>query len=204
MLVGLHVPTNFQIYRQTLTLSKCMCMRASGASELRKFWHFHILKLLFLSIFCRYIIYFVGTNEMLVGLHVPTNFQMYRQNSEKSTIGGGGGQLPPPPPAPPLATLMIIIHLGVWYTLIFVHISPPMFYPVLAWMLPVMFLVLWSPRLEFVDFGANLTDLIWGLFSTCFALYDVAAGSKHQRNFAGGHTIHPAASWYRIINVNQK
>ena len=50
-------------------------MRASGASELRKFWHFYILKLLFLSIFCRYIRYFVGTNDMLVGLHVPTNFQ---------------------------------------------------------------------------------------------------------------------------------
>ena len=30
-------------------------MRASGASKLRKFWHFYILKLLFLSIFCRYI-----------------------------------------------------------------------------------------------------------------------------------------------------
>ena len=53
MLVGLHVPTNFLIYRQTLTLSKCMCMRASGASELRKFCHFYILNLLFLSIFCR-------------------------------------------------------------------------------------------------------------------------------------------------------
>ena len=76
MLVGLHVPTNFQIYRQTLTLSKCMCMRAS---ELRKCWHFYILKLLFLSIFCRYSRYFVGTNDMLVGLHVPTNFLIYRQ-----------------------------------------------------------------------------------------------------------------------------
>ena len=64
---------------KTLTLSKCMCMRASGASELRKCWHFYILKLLFLSIFCRYIRYFVGTNDMLVGLHVPTNFQIYRQ-----------------------------------------------------------------------------------------------------------------------------
>ena len=42
------------------------------ASELRKFWHFYILKLLFLSIF-------VGTNGMLVGLHVLTNFQIYRQ-----------------------------------------------------------------------------------------------------------------------------
>ena len=29
-----------------VTLSKCMCMRTSGASELRKCWHFHILKLL--------------------------------------------------------------------------------------------------------------------------------------------------------------
>ena len=81
MLVGLHVPTNFLIYRQTLTLSKCMCMRASGASELRKFWHFYIVTLLFLSIFCRYSRYFVGTNYMLVGLHVPTNFLIYRQNT---------------------------------------------------------------------------------------------------------------------------
>ena len=95
----LNVPTNFLIYRQTLTLSKCtcMCMRASGASELRKFWHFYILNLLFLSIFCRYIRYFVGTNDMLVGSHVPTNFQMYRQKSEKALLGGSC----PPPPAPP-------------------------------------------------------------------------------------------------------
>ena len=98
MLVGLHVPTNFLIYRQTLTLSKCMCMRASGASELRKFWNFYILNLLFLSIFCRYIRYFVCTNDTLVGSHVPTNF--------RKSIIGGGGQLPPPPP--PLATLMLI------------------------------------------------------------------------------------------------
>ena len=118
MLVGLHVPTNFLIYRQTLTLSKCMCMRASGASELRKFWHFYILNLLFLSIFCRYIWYFVGTNDMLVGSHVPTNFQMYRQNSEKALLGG---QLPPPP-APPLATLMTCTspwgegQIEIWYT----------------------------------------------------------------------------------------
>ena len=33
---------------------------------------------------------------MLVGLHVPTDFQMYRQNSEKALLGGGG---PPPPPS---------------------------------------------------------------------------------------------------------
>ena len=49
--------------------------------------------------------YFVGTNDMLVGLLVPTNFQMYRQNSEKALLGGGGGSCPP---APPLATLMCV------------------------------------------------------------------------------------------------
>ena len=27
---------------------------------------------------------------MLVGLHVATNFEMYRQNSEKALSGGGG------------------------------------------------------------------------------------------------------------------
>ena len=103
MLVGLHVPTNFLIYRQTLTLSKCMCMRLSGASELRKFWHFYILNLLFLSIFCRYIRYFVGTNDMLVGSHVPTNFQMYRQISKCTDKNPKkhywGGSCPPCPPS---------------------------------------------------------------------------------------------------------
>ena len=97
------------IYKQqytgkTLTLRKCMCMRAS---ELRKCWHFYILKLLFLWIFCRYIWYFVDTNDMLVGLHVPTNFQLYQQKYEKALLGGGGNCPPaPPPPPPPLATLM--------------------------------------------------------------------------------------------------
>ena len=82
---------------KTLTLRKSMYMRAS---ELRKFSHFYIIKLLFLSIFCWYFRYFVSTNDMLVGLHVPTNFQMYRQNSEKALLGGGGGGNCPPPPAP--------------------------------------------------------------------------------------------------------
>ena len=35
---------------KTLTLWKFMYMRASGASELRKFWHFYIIKMIFLSI----------------------------------------------------------------------------------------------------------------------------------------------------------
>ena len=41
---------------------------------------------------------------MLVGLHVATNFEMYRQNSEKALWGGEIAPLPPPPPPP--ATLM--------------------------------------------------------------------------------------------------
>ena len=45
-----------------------MYIRASGASELKIFPSFHIIKLLFLSIFCWYLRYFVGTNDMLVGL----------------------------------------------------------------------------------------------------------------------------------------
>ena len=54
--------------------------------------------------------YFVGTNDMLVGLY------MYRQISKcnpsdktlKSIMGGGGGNCPPdlPPPPPPPVTLL--------------------------------------------------------------------------------------------------
>ena len=40
----------WQYTDKTLTLWKSMYMRASGASELRKFWHFYIIKVLFLSI----------------------------------------------------------------------------------------------------------------------------------------------------------
>ena len=42
-------------------------------------------------------------------LNVPTNFQMYRQKSEKTLLGGGGGAIAPPP-RPPLATLMYCSH----------------------------------------------------------------------------------------------
>ena len=51
--------------------------------------------------------YFVGTSDtvsvqmtMLAGSHVPTNFQMYQQNSEKSLLGAVAAPAhPPPPPA---------------------------------------------------------------------------------------------------------
>ena len=82
-------------------------MRASGSCELRTFLHFHIQTMLFLSIFCWYFRNFVDTIDILVGLHVPTYFQMYRQNSEKSIMGGNFSLLPTPPaPPPPLATLV--------------------------------------------------------------------------------------------------
>ena len=42
---------------------------------------------------------------MLVVLHVATNFEIYRQNSEKALLGGGEGIAPLPFPPPP-ATLM--------------------------------------------------------------------------------------------------
>ena len=72
------------------------------ASKLRKFSHFYILKLLFLSIFCWYIRYSVGTKEWWLSAykHVPTVFHMYRQNSEKALWGA----IAPPPP---LATLVL-------------------------------------------------------------------------------------------------
>ena len=53
---------------------------------------------------CYFFQYFVGSNYMLAGLHVPTNFQMYRQifkctdKTPKIIIGGSCLPLPPPPP----------------------------------------------------------------------------------------------------------
>ena len=93
-----------------------MYMRASGASELRNVLHFHTQKLLFLSIFCWYFRNFVGTNYILVGLHVPTDFQMYTQNSEKALLGG---QFAPPAPPPPsgyalLTCYDILLCLSAW------------------------------------------------------------------------------------------
>ena len=50
-----------QAYRQNTNIEKkSMNMRASGVSELRQILHFHILKLLFPSIFCWYFRYFVS------------------------------------------------------------------------------------------------------------------------------------------------
>ena len=61
-------------------------MRVSGASELKKFSNFYILKLLFLSIFCWYFRYLILLVQMTC-----LSVYMYRQNYEKA-LGGGGGR----------------------------------------------------------------------------------------------------------------
>ena len=85
-------------------------MRASGASELRKFWYYYILKLLFLSfillvhqILCRYKWHACRLTCTDKFPNVPTNFQIYQQNSEKALLGWQLPlpPLPPPPPPPP-------------------------------------------------------------------------------------------------------
>ena len=105
---------------KTLTLRKCMYeyMRASGASELRKFWHFHTLKLQFPSIFlsvhqilCRYKWHACRHTCTDKFPNVPTNFQMYRQNSETvQHYWGGGAVAPPPPPSGYANVLQAIVQ----------------------------------------------------------------------------------------------
>ena len=80
---------------KTLTLRKSMSERSERA-EL--FCIFTLKKSYFFQ-------YFVGTSKTLSvqmiylsAYNVPTDLQMYRQNSEKALLGGG--QPPPPPPAP--------------------------------------------------------------------------------------------------------
>ena len=80
------------------------------ASELRKFWHFYILKQLFLSIFFRYIRYIVGTKWHACRLTCTDKIIISKctdKSPKRHYWGGGGGQLPPCPPPPPLATLMV-------------------------------------------------------------------------------------------------
>ena len=60
------------------------------------------------------------TNGILVGLHVPTDFQMslfYRKNSEKTLLGGGGAIIAPLPPsgyASALPYLRFIPSVGIY------------------------------------------------------------------------------------------
>ena len=84
-----------------------MCMRASGASELRKFGIFTFLN-------CYFFQYFVGiyTSDTLSVQMTCLSAYMYRHNSKCTDKTPkkhylGGGQLPP---CPPLATLMLYPH----------------------------------------------------------------------------------------------
>ena len=90
------------ISTKTLTLRKCMCMRAS----LEIFGIFTFLN-------CYFFRYFVGTSDALSVEMTCLSAYMYRQISKstdkfpnvptkvrKDIIGGGGGQLPPPPLPP--------------------------------------------------------------------------------------------------------
>ena len=74
------IPTKHWHWRR----KKAMYMRVSGASELKKFSNFYILKLLFLSIFCWYFRYLILLVQMTC-----LSVYMYRQNYEKA-LGGGG------------------------------------------------------------------------------------------------------------------
>ena len=86
-------------------------MRASGVSELRKFLHLLFLKLLFPSIFCWYFRYFVGTNDILVGLHVPTVSKCTDKTPKKDYW-----EAITPLPPPPLATLVLTPLCTLVYT----------------------------------------------------------------------------------------
>ena len=87
-------------YRQNTNIEKIYVYMRASLENFLAFLHsktaisFNIL--LVLQILCRYKI-----NDMLVGLHVATNFEMYRQNSEKALWGGGGGEIAPLPSPPP-------------------------------------------------------------------------------------------------------
>ena len=61
------------------------------ASELRKCWPFYILKLLFLSIFCRYIRYFVGTLMTCLSAYMYRQISKCTDKTPKKHYGGGGG-----------------------------------------------------------------------------------------------------------------
>ena len=91
---------------EALTLKKYICTCINKRASLIFFSYLHILNCYLFQYFVWYFRYFVGTNDMLVGL--PTNVQIpdVPKNSEK-VLWGGGGATPPCPPPPNLATLMV-------------------------------------------------------------------------------------------------
>ena len=88
------IPTNRK------TLSKCMCMRASlencGFFTFLNCYFFQYLSVH--QILCRYKWHACRLTCTDKFPNVPTNFQMYRQNSEKALLGSCPPPCPPPPP----------------------------------------------------------------------------------------------------------
>ena len=135
-------------------ITYCMALYNNNIPTKHKHWeewehlcklsHFHIQKLVFLSIFCWYFLYFVGTNYMFVGLHVPTNFQMYRQ----------------PPPPPPLAIRChgTSVHVRDSY-----H-SVCILYKILWWWLQI------APTRDKKDYYYHFycTNAVWNSAVLCF------------------------------------
>ena len=108
-LYGMALYINAIVYRQSTNIVKIYVYASERSERARKCWHFYILKVQFLSIFCRYKWYFVGTNDMLVGTNMymlVDKFPDVPTKLRKSIIGGGGAVAPPPPP---LATLVVYI-----------------------------------------------------------------------------------------------
>ena len=60
------------VYRQNTNIPKSVYMSASGASELKEFAHFHILKLLFPTIFFGYFRYIVSETYTFSSLKLYT------------------------------------------------------------------------------------------------------------------------------------
>ena len=111
-----------------------MYMRASRAqASLENFCIFTLKNCYFFFKFCWYFRNFVGTNDILVGLHVPTDFQMYQRNSETALLGQGpGGNFPPgpsapaPPPPPGLYASVVDTHsINSHYRSPGIHPPPP-------------------------------------------------------------------------------
>ena len=83
---------------KTLTVRKYMYMRASGASELRKLSRFYIIKLLFLSIFCRYFRYFVQMTFLSAYMYRQVSKCTDKTSEKHYGVGEAVAPLPPPPP----------------------------------------------------------------------------------------------------------
>ena len=90
--MALYINDSYSMYTdKTLTLTKSMyiCERASLENVLAFLHSKTAISFNILLVLARY---FVGTNDVLLGLHVATNFLKF-ENSEKTLLSCGGGRL---------------------------------------------------------------------------------------------------------------